>query len=270
MWGENGQAGGGFFNSPNQYGGVNTPSNKGKSSKTGTRYSRTAPIVISQALKCSDDGLKIWGSEIQIVCIVARVLDIKVESTKIIYSIEDMTGRMKAMFWTGQDATDGDDDTSIPNVMVNTYVQLYGNIKTNKSKKVMSVFKIVNINDINAITNHYLQCMHNRIVMEAKSKKVDMSTDVEMSSHSAVPSNSMITNMDMGGATAGLNPRQLMVFNLIRTAKLEEGTSKEDMQVRLKDKMSKVELDKILEWMCGEGHIYSTIDEDHFRATDAS
>lgn len=25
----------------------------------------------------------------------------------------------------------------------------------------------------------------------------------------------------------------------------------------------------ILEWMCGEGHIYSTIDEEHFRATDA-
>lgn len=41
----------------------------------------------------------------------------------------------------------------------------------------------------------------------------------------------------------GLNPRQMMVFNLIRASTLEQGISKEDMYVSLKDRMSQVEFE---------------------------
>lgn len=56
--------------------------------------------------------------------------------------------------------------------MVNTYVQIFGNIKMNQGKKVLIVFKMFNVTNINAITFHYLQCIHNKIKLEAKAKGV--------------------------------------------------------------------------------------------------
>ncbi|XP_041978910.1 replication protein A 32 kDa subunit [Aricia agestis] len=261
MWNDQSVAGGGFFNSPSQFGNANTPN---QPQKTGRRASRTAPIVIRQALHCGDDGIKIWGTEIQIVSIVARVRNIREQSTKITYTIQDITGRMRAVLWLDQEAMD-EDDKSAPKVKVNDYVQIFGNVKTNKGKKVIMSFKIMPITDINAITFHYLQCINNRLKMEAESKKEQPANNNTVNS---MPANSMV-GIAESGSVNGLNARQMVVYNLIRASTLEQGISKQDMFSSLKDRMSMVEFENILEWMCGEGHIYSTIDEEHFRATDA-
>ncbi|KPJ08425.1 Spindle assembly abnormal protein 6-like [Papilio machaon] len=229
------------------------------------RTSRTAPIVIRQALHSGDGDITIWGTEIMIVSIVARVRNIRMQSTKITYTIQDITGRMRAVFWLDQEAME-EDDKSTPKVQVNDYVQIYGNVKTNKGKKVLMAFKIMPITDVNAITFHYLQCINNRLKMEADSKKTKINGNT--TSSAAMPANSMVGMADSTSVN-GLNPRQMMVFNLIRASTLEQGISKQDMYVTLKDRMSQMEFENILEWMCGEGHIYSTIDEEHFRATDA-
>lgn len=57
---------------------------------------------------------------------------------------------------------------------MNDYVQIFGNVKANKGKKVLMAFKIMPIKDINAITFHYLQCINNKVKMEADSKKVNI------------------------------------------------------------------------------------------------
>ncbi|XP_026735029.1 replication protein A 32 kDa subunit-like [Trichoplusia ni] len=263
MWNDQSAVGGGFFNSPNQFGNVNTPN---QAPKTGRRASRTAPIVIRQALHSGDDGVKIWGTEIQIVSIVARVRNIRMQSTKITYTIQDITGRMRAVLWLDQEADE--DDKAAPKVQVNDYVQVYGTVKTNKGKKVIMTFKVMPVTDVNAITFHYLQCIHNKVKMEADSKKEKV-TNNNSTFQSGLPANSMVGVTESTGSVNGLNPRQMMVFNLIRASTQEQGISKQDMYSTLKDRMSQVEFENILEWMCGEGHIYSTIDEEHFRATDA-
>ncbi|XP_063364230.1 replication protein A 32 kDa subunit [Cydia amplana] len=265
MWNDQSAAGGGFFNSPSQFGNANTPN---QPQKTGRRASRTAPIVIRQALHCGDDGVKIWGTEIQIVSLVARVRNIRMQSTKITYTIQDMTGRMRAVLWLDQEAMD-EDDKSSPKVNVNDYIQIYGNVKTNKGKKVVMIFKIMPITDVNAITFHYLQCINNKVKMEAESKKEKPVANSNSTFNGGLPANSMVGMADSGGSVNGLNPRQMMVFNLIRASTQEQGISKQDMYASLKERMPQVEFENILEWMCGEGHIYSTIDEEHFRATDA-
>ncbi|KAM3965187.1 replication protein A2 [Aphomia sociella] len=262
MWNDQSVAGGGFFNSPNQFGNAATPN---QAQKAGRRASRTAPIVIKQALHSGDDGIKIWGTEIQIVSVVACIRNIRPQSTKITYTIQDITGRMRAVLWLDQDAME-EDDNSAPKVQVNDYVQIYGNVKTNKGKKVLMAFKIMPVTDVNLITFHYLQCINNKVKMEADSKKEKI---VSNNVSSGLPANSMVGITDNNQSVNGLNARQMMVFNLIRASTLEQGISKDDMYTTLKDRMSKTEFEQILDWMCGEGHIYSTIDEEHFRATDA-
>ncbi|KAJ2949054.1 hypothetical protein O0L34_g5995 [Tuta absoluta] len=263
MWSDQSAVGGGFYNSPSQFGNVSTPNQQ---QKAGRRASRTAPIVIRQALHSGDEGVKIWGTDIQIVSLIARIRNIRLQSTKITYTIQDITGRMRAVLWLEQDAMD-EDDKSTPKVQVNDFIQIYGNVKTNKGKKVLMAFKIMPVKDVNQITFHYLQCINNKVKMEAESKKEKVVNN-NTNFNQGLPANSMV-GVNESGSVNGLNPRQMMVFNLIRASTQDQGISKQDMYATLKDKMSQVDFDNILEWMCGEGHIYSTIDEEHFRATDA-
>ncbi|KOB65219.1 Replication protein A middle subunit, partial [Operophtera brumata] len=230
--------GGGFYSSGNQFGNANTPN---QPQKTGRRASRTAPIVIKQALHSGDDGVIIWGTEIQIVSIVARVRNIRMQSTKITYTIQDMTGRMRAVHWLDQESMD-EDDKSVPKVEVNNYVQIYGNVKTNKGKKVLMAFKILPITDVNAITFHYLQCINNKVKMEAESKKEKVADSTNPTFNSGLPANSMV-GMNDNASVNGLNPRQMLVFNLIRASTLEQGISKQDMYATLKDRLSQVEFE---------------------------
>lgn len=41
------------------------------------------------------------------------------------------------------------------------------------------------------------------------------------------------------------------------------------MAEQLNGKMSKKEVNDALDYLSGEGHIYSTIDDDHFKAIDS-
>ncbi|CAG9561961.1 unnamed protein product [Danaus chrysippus] len=262
MWNDQSRTDGGFFNSQNEFGNVtNTPNQRQKSAR---RASRTAPIVIKQALNCGDEGVKIWGTEIQIVSIVARVQNIREQSTKITYTIQDITGRMKAVLWLEQESMD-ENDQSTPKVNVNDYIQIYGNVKTNKGRKVLMAFKIMPVTDVNAITFHYLQCLNNKLKLQPGMKK-----DVEPINNSSMmgglPANSMV-GMNDNMSFNGLNARQVMVYKLISSAASDQGISKQDLLSNLRDRMTEVELENILEFMCNEGHIYSTIDEEHFRAT---
>lgn len=53
----------------------------------------------------------------------------------------------------------------------------------------------------------------------------------------------MVGVTESTGSVNGLNPRQMMVFNLIRASTQEQGISKQDMYSTLKDRMSQVEFE---------------------------
>lgn len=53
----------------------------------------------------------------------------------------------------------------------------------------------------------------------------------------------MVGVTENNASVNGLNPRQMMVFNLIRASNLEQGISKQDMLATLKDRMAQVEFE---------------------------
>lgn len=65
-----------------------------------------------------------------------------------------------------------------------------------------------------------------------------------------------------------LNPKQLKVYTVIKQCQDEAGYSATDIQKILPEKMSLLEIEKILSFFIEEGHIFSTIDENHFKVTD--
>lgn len=65
-----------------------------------------------------------------------------------------------------------------------------------------------------------------------------------------------------------LNPKQLKVYTVIKRCQDEAGYSASDIQKILPEKMSLPEIEKIITFFIEEGHIFSTIDENHYKVTD--
>lgn len=65
-----------------------------------------------------------------------------------------------------------------------------------------------------------------------------------------------------------LNPKELKVYTVIKLCQDEAGYSASDILKILPEKMPLPEIEKILMHFIEEGHIFSTIDENHFKVTD--
>ena len=55
---------------------------------------------------------------------------------------------------------------------------------------------------------------------------------------------------------------------MIRQSMDETGLDRDSIFNQLRMKMSRVEMDNALDFLSSEGHIYSTIEEDHFKTTE--
>merc|ERR1719369_2365863 len=93
-------------------------------------------------------------------------------------------------------------------------------------------------------------------------------------SHSLVGAGNFDGNAGGGGGggsfsgMSGLTGQQNMVYQVINQFKDEQGVSRDQIYGSLMGKVNRGQVDEQLEFLSSEGHIYSTIDDDHFRTTD--
>ena len=64
------------------------------------------------------------------------------------------------------------------------------------------------------------------------------------------------------------NSKHNAVYNLVTSCTRDEGLDRYKMMQTLSDNISRMDLDDALDFLRDEGHIYATIDDDHFKATD--
>ena len=82
----------------------------------------------------------------------------------------------------------------------------------------------------------------------------------------------------LGGGSAGYvssssnqtfgNKNYDLVYSVIKQTLDEAGCDRDTVFNQAKKVMSKTDMDNALDFLSSEGHIYSTIDEDHFKTTD--
>lgn len=259
---------GGYTQSP---GGFASPApSQGGEKKARTRASQIIPCTVSQLMSASqaDEAFKVGDVEVAQVTIVGIIRSIDKSMTNIQYKVDDMTGApMDVKQWVDTEDP-GVDSTVLP---PGTYVKVSGNLRSFQNHRSVVAFGVRPLEDMNEITSHMLEVVQAHLALSKpqtmSSAGGGMSSDVKPISRPAVEStggsyagaNDMINN--------GLSANQNQVLSLIRGAQEQKGISVQELKQRLGG-MNMTVIKQAVEFLSNEGHIFSTIDEDHYKSTD--
>ncbi|XP_026782468.2 replication protein A 32 kDa subunit [Pangasianodon hypophthalmus] len=273
MWnqGSYGEAsmGGGYTQSP---GGFGSPAaSQGGEKKGRTRAQQIVPCTVSQLMSAAqaEDVFRVGEVEVAQVTMVGIIRSTDKSMTNIQYKVDDMTAApMDVKQWV--DTEDPSVDSSV--IPPDTYVKVSGNLRSFQNNRSLVAFSVRPLEDMNEITSHMLEVVQAHMLL---SKPQTMMGGGGMNSSMVPMTRPGLGGMGMSGgysgansmANNGLNPNQNQVLCLIKSCPEPQGISIQELKQRLSG-MSMTIIRQVVDFLSNEGHIFSTIDEDHFRSTD--
>ncbi|KAM9353650.1 replication protein A 32 kDa subunit isoform 2-T2 [Symphorus nematophorus] len=272
MWNQGGysESGmvGGYTQSP---GGFASPSlSQGGEKKGRTRATQIIPCTVSQLMSASqaDEAFKVGDVEVAQVTLVGVIRSTDKSMTNIQYKVDDMTGApMDVKQWV--DTEDPSVDSTV--LPPGTYVKVSGNLRSFQNHRSVVAFSVRPLEDMNEITSHMLEVVQAHMALG----KPQSTSGVGGGMISKVTPMLGPGKESMGGSYAGANDmaynglsaNQNQVLSLIRSCPDPQGISIQDLRQRLSG-ISLAVIKQAVEFLSNEGHIFSTIDEDHYKSTD--
>ncbi|KAJ7985227.1 hypothetical protein DPEC_G00349900 [Dallia pectoralis] len=257
---------GGYTQSP---GGFASPAaSQGGEKKGRQRAQQIVPCTVSQLMSAAqaEDVFKVGEVDVAQITIVGIIRTTDKSMTNIQYKVDDMTGPpMDVKQWV--DTEDPSVDSTV--IPPNTYVKVSGNLRSFQNHRSVVAFSVRPLEDMNEITSHMLEVVQAHMLLSKPQTNMivgggGMNTSMASMSRPGMGSGYSGGN-DM--SANGLSPSQNQVLSLIRSCSNAQGISTQDLKQRLSG-MSLVVIKNAVEFLSSEGHIFSTIDEDHFKSTD--
>lgn len=247
-------------------GGLSSPSVQGSGSGSkGKRAQNVVPVQISEVLNAPEEGFTVEGMEVGMVVVLGRVLSVEKAATKTKYQIEDASGQVDVIQWIEEGSSEKEH-------VEGTYVKVVGSIRTQADKKHIMAFRILDVANKAERDAHALEVVYTHLKLKQISQK--MGGGMGMGEAPGL-SNSM-----MGGSFGGHMPATSattatfnnknhdMVYAVIKQNNEEQGINTASILAQLKGRINKKEMDDSIAFLSNEGHIYSTVDEDHFKSTE--
>ncbi|KAL1233367.1 Replication protein Asubunit [Trichinella pseudospiralis] len=206
------------------------------------------PVTCSMINNMSpgEDNLRIGTYEVSQVCIVAVIRDISYGDIYTDITIDDMTSSpITARQW----------------------------VKENKSADEMQrkCNSLVKVFDLNDLTVHMLEVLRAKLSFEKDYLNTDRKELNRPKDAGATPFMSYGTSEMQADSKItydnGLSGLRAEIYRFLSNNDTIEGCSVNEM----KSHFAHVTMSKLrdeIEFLCCEGHIYSTVDEDHFKASD--
>uniref|UniRef100_A0A8D0BEN2 Replication factor A protein 2 n=1 Tax=Salvator merianae TaxID=96440 RepID=A0A8D0BEN2_SALMN len=254
-----GGGGSGYTQSPGGFASLSATQSEKKSR---SRSQNIVPCTVSQLLSAKqvDDAFRVREVDLSQVMIVGIIRQAEKAPTNILYKVDDMTAApMDVRQWVDTDEA-GSENVVVP---PGTYVKVAGHLRSFQNKKSLVAFKIRPLEDMNEFTTHLLEIVNAHMMI-----KKNMSTSAKMPQSLGPLGMSNMSSLGSGLPVSGLTPEQIKVLNLIKSCPSAEGISLKDLQSQLHT-MNLPTLKKAVEFLSCEGHIYSTVDDEHFKSTDA-
>jgi len=265
MW-SNTQAGGFMSGGLASPGSMTTPGGGSSGGGQKKRAQNIVPVQVREILESPEEGFQIEGIEVGMVIILGKVTSATSSTTKTTLMVEDDTGSVEVVQWVDEDAKEKGEYTE------GSFVRVVGNVRSQGDKKHVMAFKIMGVPSQAEMDAHLLEIVHSHLKM----KQVQTLLEGGATGGGGGLSNSMMGGgLSQAGGVQGSvsnqsfgNAKHDLVYGCIRQSMDDVGIHKDQLMEQVRTKMSKSELDNSLEFLSAEGHIYSTVDEDHFKSTD--
>jgi len=261
MWSST-QQGGGFMDntmsSPSASGG--TGGDKGK------KKQNIVPVQITEILEAPEENFTVEGSEVGMAVVAGRVTSMEKAATKSTYRIQDESGEIEVIHWVEEGSVQQE-------FCEGSLVKVTGSVRFQQDKRHVMAFKISPIADQVEYDSHLLQVVYSHLKMRQLNQKINGQIGLDGGLSNSMMGTGLGGGMSSVPAAAGQgqsfgNKGYDMVYNVIKGGMDDAGVNRDAIFQQVKSSVSRVEMDKALDYLSSEGHVYSTIDEDHFKTTD--
>jgi len=259
--------GGGFSNNDKNYGGGSQTS-PDKRSRRNYDEQTLIPVTISMAFKAHSDSsggndtLTLEdGRPLHSVKIIGAVRSAEVQSTNIMYTIEDGTGALDVKQWVDDNDAEAIGDMKRQNAKEGIYVKVIGQISEYDGKKQLVANSVMPLSSGNQLTHHLLEVMY----CAEKYKQADsiVASPIMQTSNGTTFGNNNSIQAKIGGGHDD-NSTKERVLQFLRDNDSETGASIDVCIQQLND-IAESEIRKAAENLSEEGQIYSTINESFFK-----
>ena len=151
--------------------------------------------------------------------------------------------------------------------MDKTYIRVIGQARYNEKRSYLIGFRIMPVEDPLEVEEHLLEAIADSVVLEKRSHELatDSTMDVDFK-----PTSAQGEALNIGLST-GFNDVENMVLNVLKKYSNydlhPQGMGRQEIKQHLGG-LDGSKVDKALEFLLQEGHLFSTIDDDTFQRAD--
>jgi replication factor A2 len=268
-----GDSGGGFQSGGGGYGASQGNSNTPQRARRAYDEQTMIPVTVQMALSAhpdpagGDGTLQLPdGRKIASVQLVGAVRAVNDQSTNVLYQLEDGTGLLDVKEWLNDNDCTVLAEIRKETLQENIYLKVVGQIKDYEGKKMLVASSVRPLSSGNELSHHMLQVVYSA----EKFKRADSIVAPAFSSTGGggvgFGNTSMMQPNTTGGAAGGGDSLKDQVLDFIKRQgdAAEMGASVLEC-IQMNPSHPESAIRKIVEDLGAEGHLYSTIDEDHYK-----
>uniref|UniRef100_A0A7S2SSA9 Replication protein A C-terminal domain-containing protein n=2 Tax=Rhizochromulina marina TaxID=1034831 RepID=A0A7S2SSA9_9STRA len=227
----------------------------------------------------ADDPVKIDGVELAQVRLVANVMQVTEQSTYVVYDVEDCTGMIQVKMWNDQDENEMT-ATRRAACRQGVYVRIHAYLKVFNGQISVTAVDIRPVEDQNEITCHMLEAIYIHLQHTQGPKQAPATAAGWNSTSSGFgtggfnppPGNNLSSTMALEGVSgnSGFTPVQAKALEAVNQIDSMDGPGVHVQAIVQQLGTSGFDAGAVraaVEFLASEGHLYSTVDEEHYKVT---
>lgn len=270
-------AGGGFLPSPGAQDGASPAAKGGRSGQNDTLTPLTVCQLHQAINSSSDDNVRVDNAELHTLTLVGKVVSVTTSATLQQYKVDDGTGVVEVRSWLESEEDEMSDAS--PTITEGMYVRVYGKLQAFQGSRNVVGFTVRPITDFNEVTYHLLETTFVHLHRTKGGKAgtgagnaptTPMANNYGMQNSAYQTPQPAGAEMRQGGASS-MEPVQMELLNLFKApgpAMSDAGLSIDMVVQQLNNAFTVDQIRTAIEVLVNEGHLYSTIDDNHFKSTE--
>eukprot|EP00878_Enallax_costatus_P005720 GHUV01005998.1.p1 GENE.GHUV01005998.1~~GHUV01005998.1.p1 ORF type:complete len:266 (+),score=88.74 GHUV01005998.1:873-1670(+) len=244
-------------------------------SQNSTLRAVTIRQLCKGAANTDDDMVKVDGVDLNTVTVIGRIVNVMENNLNLDITVHDGTGQLRMTHYITDDS-----EQAVANKKAEwqpgVYVRAFGHVTRGPNGPNMNAYSVRMIQNFNEVTYHYLRCIfeHLHLTKGAAGAGAQGMGGAGMGTIAPAAGgwNAAPPQRQMGGATAyagaagGGSDCQIAVQEYIQGINDMNGVHISQVYTVFNGRYTKQQIDATMKALVDEAHVYTTVDDDHYRA----